>query len=249
MAEILEDDAIILQVKNWQDVNKYAICFTREHGKVRFIAYGARYTRNVQGRLLQPFAKLHIELQLGQRIDKLRNCELLSMPQEMDMRQVGYAAVGTELTSLLTEDRQAQPELYVLLEQTLTALKFRNPRLVILSFAIKLLKIVGLAPQITACVNCGLLLENDADVKFSCQQGGALCSDCSKNETDVDLDPCNFGLRQLWQWLEKLDYFQPAAFDVWGRDLMALEKILYKFIYYQIDKPLNSLKFLHELQL
>ena len=39
--ELLADDALVLHVKNWQTADKYAVCFTKEHGKVRFIAYGA----------------------------------------------------------------------------------------------------------------------------------------------------------------------------------------------------------------
>ena len=92
--ELLADDALVLHVKNWQTADKYAVCFTKEHGKLRFIAYGARYEKNIHGRLLQPFANLHIEVQQGQKIDKLRSCELLQMPKPMDMQQMAYAAVA-----------------------------------------------------------------------------------------------------------------------------------------------------------
>lgn len=95
--ELLADDALVLHVKNWQTADKYAVCFTKEHGKLRFIAYGARYEKNIHGRLLQPFANLHIEVQQGQKIDKLRSCELLQMPKSMDMQQMAYAAVARSL--------------------------------------------------------------------------------------------------------------------------------------------------------
>lgn len=68
--ELLADDALVLHVKNWQTADKYAVCFTKEHGKLLLIAYGARYEKNIHGRLLQPFANLHIEVQQGQKIDK-----------------------------------------------------------------------------------------------------------------------------------------------------------------------------------
>ena len=147
--ELLADDALVLHVKNWQTADKYAVCFTKEHGKLRFIAYGARYEKNIHGRLLQPFANLHIEVQQGQKIDKLRSCELLQMPKSMDMQQMAYAAVASELTAVLTEDRVPQPELYEMLGAALAALMQRNPRLVVLSYAIKLLAATGFAPQLT----------------------------------------------------------------------------------------------------
>ena len=48
-----------------------------------------------------------------------------------------------------------QLELYEMLGAALAALMQRNPRLVVLSYAIKLLAATGFAPQLTHCVHCG----------------------------------------------------------------------------------------------
>lgn len=247
--ELLADDALVLHVKNWQTADKYAVCFTKEHGKLRFIAYGARYEKNIHGRLLQPFANLHIEVQQGQKIDKLRSCELLQMPKSMDMQQMAYAAVASELTAVLTEDRVPQPELYEMLGAALAALMQRNPRLVVLSYAIKLLAATGFAPQLTHCVHCGEAVTEQENAWFSPLQGGLICSSCRSTYNGDGLEPCGAETRELWQWLAQLDYEQPTPFKVRGGALMELEKILFKFIFFQTDKPLNSLNFLSQLQL
>lgn len=247
--ELLSDEALVLHVKNWQTADKYAVCFTKEHGKIRFVAYGARYEKNVTGRLLQPFANLHVEVQPGQRLDKLRSCELLALPQVLDMQQVAYAAVAAELTAVLTEDRQPQPELYELLQQSFLAMTKRNPRLVALSFAIKLLSLTGFAPQLTYCVNCGELIAAGANAYFSPLQGGAVCAACRTNYSGDGLEPCGAGTRSLWQWLAELDFEHPVPFSVRGAELMELERLLYKFIFFQTDKPLNSLNFLSQIGL
>ena len=247
--EHLQDEALVLHVKNYQTADKYAVCFTKNHGKLRFIAYGARYVKNVQGRLLQPFACLNIEVQQGQKVDKLRSCELVRLPKSLDMQQMAYGAVAAELTAVLTEDREPAGELYELLTATLDALTKRNPRLVVLSFAIKLLGITGFAPQMAQCVGCGASLPLTDAAWFSPLQGGLLCSQCHGSYTGEGLEPCGQGTRQLWQWLAALDYESPAAFSVRGGDLMELERILYKFIFFQTDKPLNSLNFLSQMGL
>lgn len=247
--ELLQDEAVVLHVKNWQTADKYAVCYTKEHGKLRFIAYGARYVKNVQGRLLQPFACLQLEVQQGQKIDKLRSCELVQLPQTLDMQQMAYGAVAAELTAVLTEDRQPQPELYSLLQLTLQALVKRNPRLVALSFAIKLLQLTGFAPQLDQCVNCGEIIGAGDEVWFSPLQGGAICAKCRAAYSGEGLEHCGEGTRRLWQWLEHLDFEKPAPFKVTGGDLMELERILYKFIFFQTDKTLNSLNFLGQLGL
>lgn len=248
-SRLLVDEALVLHVKNWQTADKYAVCFTKEHGKLRFIAYGARYEKNIAGRLLQPFANLRLEVQQGQKVDKLRGCELLRMPQPVDVPQMAYAAVAAELTAVLTEDREPQPELYAELAAAFAAVTRRNPRLVVLSFAIKLLRLTGFAPQLTHCVNCNAQVTDEADAWFSPLQGGLICSGCRAGYSGDGLERCDAGSRRLWQWLAQLDYDNPAPFKVMGGDMMELERLLFKFIFFQTDKPLNSLNFLSQMGL
>ena len=182
-------------------------------------------------------------------MDKLRSCELVRLPKSLDMQQMAYGAVAAELTAILTEDREPAEELYELLGLTLAALTKRNPRLVVLSFAIKLLGLTGFAPEMAHCVGCGAPIALPAAAWFSPLQGGLLCSQCHAAYTGEGLEPCAEGTRRLWQWLAALDYESPAAFSVRGGDLMELERILYKFIFFQTDKPLNSLNFLSQMGL
>lgn len=247
--KFLHDEAILLHVKNWQSSDKYVVCFTKNHGKLRFIAYGARYVKNVNGRLLQPFANLAIDVQQGNKIDKLCNCELLDKHTSLDVMQMAYGAVVAELTALLTEDREVQTELYDLLQETLKTLPKHNPRLVTLSFAIKILSLVGLEPQIQYCVNCGTYIKSFDDISFNPLQGGIVCNSCKSSYGFSDLENCQRSTFLLWKWLKELDFNNPQPFVVRGGALMELEKILYKFIFFQIDKPLNSLNFLAQLGL
>lgn len=39
--ELLVDEALVLHVKDYQTADKLVVCFTKKHGKLRFIAYGA----------------------------------------------------------------------------------------------------------------------------------------------------------------------------------------------------------------
>jgi len=249
MAEIISDDAIILQVKADQTADKYVQAFTRLHGKIRFIGYGARYQKSVSGRLLQPFSEMHVEVTQGARIDRLRSAELVELPGQLNMLQMAYAAVATELVTLLTEDREPQEELYELLKQTLVLLQLRNPRIVVLAFAIKLLSIVGLAPQTEACVQCGRVLEQNEGAWFNALQGGAVCTSCHDKHPDGGYESCGSSTRELWRSLLFLNMMQPERFTIKGRALMELEKMLFRFILFQTDKELKSLQFLAQLNL
>lgn len=246
---VLQDEAIILHVRNWQTADKYVICFTKEHGKLRFIAYGARYPKNVHGRLLQPFAWMNVEVQQGQKIDKLRSCELCSLPKSMNMQQMAYSAVAAELTALFTEDRAPQTELFQLLLDTFKIMLERNPRIVILAFAIKLLNITGFAPQINHCVSCGRSIDAAEECWFSPLQGGAVCSQCRSSLSGDGLEHSGSDTRELWRSLEALDFAEPQHFVVRGGALMELERMVLRYIYFQTDKPLKSMDFIRQLNM
>ena len=105
------DEAIILKVKNWQTADKYAVCFSRAHGKVTFLAYGARrYARTNGGRLIQPFAVLDINFFGGKKLDTLKSCELISYPAQFNLQQMAYAGLIAEVTEHLSEEHQQQEE-------------------------------------------------------------------------------------------------------------------------------------------
>lgn len=234
------DEAIILKVKNWQTADKYAVCFSRAHGKVSFLAYGARYARTNGGRLVQPFAVLDINFFSGRKLDTLKSCELKSYPAQFDLKQMAYAAVIAEVTENLTEEHQPQEEVYELLLAVRGVLTKRNPRLAALSYIVKLLLLTGILPNCQSCVNCGKPAEGDA--YFSVVQGGLVCEDCHGGE---EL-PFSREAQEFLTELLTLDFNNPGTFFVRGGALMELEKILQRFIIYQTDKPLKSLDFLSQ---
>lgn len=245
--EVISDEIIVLRVKDWQQADKYVIGFGREQGKLRFIAYGARYPKNLSGRLLQPFARLRVEVQSGERIDKLLNCELSKSINMTDIKQVAYASVITELAAIFTEDREPLPELYELLCNCMQMLAERNPRLVTLIFAVQLLGLTGLLPQTDACVICSESLENEA--WFSSLHGGTVCADCRIAAGVGDVDACHEETRKFWKQLEEFDFHADTELKVRGGTLMEMEKLLYHFILFQTDRPLKSLAFVQELGL
>ena len=167
-----QDEVIILKVKDWQTADKYAVCFSRAHGKIPFLAYGARYARTTGGRLIQPFAMLDMQLYSGKRLDSMKSCELIALPQQMDIKQMAYASVIAEVTEALTEAHEPQEDIYELLVGAVQILSRNNPRLVALSAICKLLVLTGFAPVYDACVNCTEAVEGDAF--FSVVQGLSL---------------------------------------------------------------------------
>jgi DNA repair protein RecO (recombination protein O) len=241
-SDVVQDEAVILEVRNWQTADKYAVCFCRDHGKVPFIAYGAAYPKSTSGRLVQPFAHVRLTLLPGRRVATLRNCEFVEMPESMDIESVAYGTVIAEVVTQLLGEDEPQEAVFDLLLQAFRLFRSHNKRLVTDSTILKLLSICGFEPLLDHCTTCGKPMEEDG--YFSPVQGGFICKECSP---DHDL-PLTMEGKHLMEHLLTLDFSAPDSFVVRGKDLMEVEKIIYRFLLFQTDRPLRSLGFLSQLK-
>ena len=244
--ESYQDEIIILQVKNWQTADKQVSCYSRTHGKIVFIAYGARYPRSAAGRLLQPFACLQAEFYPGSRVDKLKSCELAASMPRMTLPQLAYGFLMAEATERLTEQGEPSEAIYELLQQALPLLAKRTPRLTALAYLIQLLDHCGIGPVYEVCVNCSRPAKGDG--WFSESQGGFLCHECQHGGEGAEA-PASFSeaARKLWQQLRMLDFEAPGHFTVKGGALMETEQALHRYLVYQTEQPLKSLDFIRQI--
>lgn len=244
--ESYRDEIIILQVKNWQTADKKAVCFSKEHGKIVFLAYGARYSKSKTGRLVQPLFRLQAEFYPGNRLDKLKSCELAAPMPEMDIDRLAYGFLMAEATDRLTEQGEPSEGIYRLLEESLVLLEKRNPRLAAMIYLIQLLDHCGIGPVYEVCVNCSRPAQGNG--WFSSEQGGFICGECGHGkENSGALLPFGEEARMLWQQLRMLDFAEPGHFTVKGGTLMEVEKILHHYVVYQTEQPLKSLDFIRQI--
>lgn len=204
-SEAFQDEAVILEVRNWQTADKYAVCFCRHHGKVPFIAYGAAYPKSTSGRIVQPFAQLRVTLMPGRKVATLRGCEFMNLPHVMDIEGMAYGAIIAEAVMQLFEEEEPLEEAFFLICQAFTLFPNHNKRLVTDSTLFKLLALCGFDPVLDYCTTCGKPMEEDG--YFSPVQGGFLCRDCA---LDHDL-PLTVKAKALVQHLLTLDFKGPRT--------------------------------------
>jgi DNA repair protein RecO (recombination protein O) len=182
--------ALVLRTVEFSETSLVATLFTREFGKVRGLAKGAR-------RLKGPFDNA-LDLLAACRIVFLRKSsgglDLFTEARlERRFRPAGrslaslYAAyyVG-ELLELLTDEHDPHPELFDAATEALAGLSLGEPiapRL--LRFELTGLGWLGHLPSLEQCVECGRPVEAGARVAFSLQAGGVLCARCRPGKKQV----------------------------------------------------------------
>lgn len=238
-----QTEAILLAVRNWGEADKMVTLFSREHGKITAIAYGARRPKNRLASGMQPFMHINVSLAPGKSLDYIKQYETINTFRELreKLELVAYGAFLAELTAELCPDHQPEPLVFDLLQGILQLLSQRNPRVVVLAGAWQLLALAGFSPHCSQCTVCGKELSLPA--YFNIASGGGVCSVCRNPESfEFSMEAAHFLDNLL-----NLDWQNPGHFTVTGATLAETEKLFSCYLRYHVDKPLKSLAFIKEV--
>ncbi len=236
-------EAILLAVRDYDATSRMVTLFSREHGKLSALAYGARRPRNELAGCVQPFAHVDLALATGRNIEALKQCAIRRSFRELreDLDKMAYATLLAELVAELWPEREPEPAAFDLLLAAFALLASRNVRVASLAAALQLLAMAGFRPEYEHCVICGQELLCPA--RFDAAAGGGVCAACAEpHMTPFGVEGRDFLARML-----ELDLANPGHFSVIGAVLMETERLLGEFLTWRLDKPLRSLAFIATL--
>ncbi len=242
----------ILQTQDYRDTSLLTSFYTREHGKIRGIIRGIRDARGRYGSTLEPFSLneiLFYKRKRGGDLHQVTQVDLLTSFTDVreDLERLSYASYFTELINELVEVEESNPAIFDLMKDTLVFLASgASAKRVARIFEIKFLGQLGLLPEIKQCVVCRK--EPDDTAYFSAGLGGILCKSCSLAQRGEQGIPAskgtlNFLYRAHQSELKDL-YTVKVSYEV-GH---SLEKILRRFVDYQLHKPLKSVAFIEKMR-
>jgi len=163
------------------EADKLLTFYTREFGKLRGVAKGARRVRSKFGSALELFTYGQLvfferprgELVAVDHFDIIHPFQLL----REDLKRLGRGAWVVECVTHLTAERDPHPALFGLLLRALRALEGgARPERVALSFALRASDLTGHRPRLDRCHRCGKL--PGRRLRFDPAGGGFLCPDC-----------------------------------------------------------------------
>jgi DNA repair protein RecO (recombination protein O) len=179
MSRIKKTLGFVLRAINYGDTSRILTVLTSDAGKISFIAKGARRPKS-------PFAASLELLTLAEFVyyDK-EGLKILSQASIVDPNSLllrDYDRLETALNSSrwihrLLEDDHEEPAAFHLYKDFLDVLKSADDDFVAyeLSFKLKMLAGMGLAPMLDKCLSCG---KDPNRCWFSLDKGGILCENC-----------------------------------------------------------------------
>jgi DNA repair protein RecO (recombination protein O) len=242
--------AVALYSLDFAEWDKLVTFFTRDFGKVKGVAKGAKRSRKRFGSGLEPLTYVTLSFFEKERssLVRLNHCEIIESYPGIhdDVLKVGYASYLGELINEMVAEREVNRALFKLFITFLHLLNepsFREEFIRI--FELRLLALSGYQPELSKCVICGKEVNGRKEHRFSLNKGGLVCSDCFKGSGEYpSLSGGTVRMLQRAQTieLEKVTrlFFSPQALE-------ESRRILTRFIEYHLEKPLKSLQFLEHL--
>ena len=183
--------ALVLRAVEFSETSLIVTLFTRDFGKVRGLAKGARRPKG-------PFESALDLLSLCRIVFLRKSSEALDLLTEAKLERrfrlatrdlsclyAGYYVA--ELLNELTDDSDPQPDLFDAANDTLARLMTSGVRVgaVVLRFELTALRTVGHQPALDACAECGKEIAPSGRVPFGVLAGGVLCAACRPGKKQV----------------------------------------------------------------
>lgn len=241
-------DAVVLRHSDLGEADRLLTLYTRQLGKARAIAKGARKIASRKAGHIEPFT--HVRLQLAKGRDMFIVTQADTVDAYLSLRDdlvlTSQASYIMELLDRFTyEDETENTSIFRLLTDTLSRLASRlDPWLVIRYYEMRLLDHLGFRPQLFECANCGREVKAENQF-FSFGAGGVICPRCGRglpNLHEVSVDT-----------LKYLRHFQRSGFGEASRARPSLEVqreaegLMQGYFTYLLERELNTPGFLRKI--
>jgi DNA repair protein RecO (recombination protein O) len=240
---------VVLRHKDWGEADQLLTLYTREHGKVRAVAKGARKITSRKAGHLQPFTYATLQLAKGRDLLIVTQAETVNafLAIGEDLMKTGYASYIVELLDRFTyEDDGGHPATFKLLVDTLERLeKESDAWTAVRYYEMRLLDHVGFRPQLLECVNCARAILPE-DQYFSFSAGGAICPRCGNglpNLTSISVETLKY-LRHF----QRSSYRDASRAQPSPASKKEAEALMQGYFTYLLERALNTPGFIKRVK-
>jgi DNA repair protein RecO (recombination protein O) len=240
-------DAIVLARMDFGEADRILTLYSRQHGKLRVIAKGARRPLSRLGPHLEYFSRSRLMLAKGRELDVVTGAETedAHLPIRDDLDAFGHASHMVEILARLTEDRQENAAVFELLASSLRLLAdgvdaFHVTR----HYELALLTLLGYRPELYNCIECRSSL-GQASHQFAVESGGFLCEHCRGQATGARM--VSVDAQKYLRALDRSGLGATVRLRIEAPLCNELEGLLGGYLRHIAERDLGSLRVLHEM--
>jgi DNA repair protein RecO (recombination protein O) len=241
-------DAYVLRTYSLAEADKICVFLSKESGKIRGVAHGARKMKSRFGSALEPFTEVSLTFfhKEGRELVSISGCEILRSHFYSAARDVQTAGAFSYMAEMLVEflpENEPNERLYRLVSATLQSIEEGGDLSRLLRyFETWLLRLMGFFPDTSQCSVCGER-PADTDSLFLSGEGAPRCMTCSGGRGfEVDLE-----LRRIIREILRLHPTQFARKRFAAERLSQLAQINYHIVRHVLERDLRSRSLLNEM--
>ena len=241
-------EAIILRRTDFSEADRLLTLYSREFGKIRAIAKGARKPQSRKTGHVELFMRTRFLFAQGRDMHIITQAEMVEAYPALrqDLVRTTYASYAVELLDRFTAEEDKNLRLYDLLTEALRWLGTADELLLVARYyELRLLSLVGYQPRLFYCAASGEPIQ-EQDQFFSAELGGVLspkhqiADRRAKPMTAVAVKVLRYLQTRDWQTVSSLTLKRPLHRE--------LEAIMYYYLTYLLERDLKSADFLQRLR-
>jgi DNA repair protein RecO (recombination protein O) len=243
-------EAVVLRHADWGEADRLLTLYTRERGKVRAVAKGARKIRSRKAGHLEPFTHVTLQLAKGRDLLIVTQADTLDayLALGANLVKTGYASYVIELLDRFTyEDESENYAIFRLLTEILSRIATEpDPWLAIRYYEVRLLDLLGFRPHLFECANCGEQIQ-PVDQFFSAAAGGVLCPKCGRGLPGAW--SISMQALKVFRHLQRSSYAEAQRARPTPEVRNELEPLIQRYLTYLLERGLNSPGFIRQIKL
>jgi DNA repair protein RecO (recombination protein O) len=180
----IKTQALVIKSFDWQDTSRIISLYTREAGKLKVIARGARRLKSAYQGMLETMnlveALIHSSEKRQIQILGQLSLENSFSPIKRDYDKTGYAYAILEVADHFLQESEADPVFFDFLVTILGQLAAATDnRIVFWFFLLKVCSYLGFRPNFSSCSLCEREVEDEVCL-FSMREGCLQCGSCGQ---------------------------------------------------------------------
>ncbi len=241
-------EAIVLRRSDFGEADRLLTLFSRDYGKIRAIAKGARKPQSRKTGHVELFMRSRFLFAEGRDLHIITQVELVDAYPQLrdDLLRTTFASYACELLDRFTTEDDRHVDMFELLSEALGWFaSTADLMLAARTYELRLLGMAGYRPQLFECLSCREAVQ-EQDQFFSAELGGLLCPNCHAADrhavpvTAVAVKVLRYLQTRPWEVVSVLQLKLPLHRE--------LEALLHHYLTYLLERDLKSVDFLHRLR-
>ena len=239
----------MLRRLDYGEADRILTLLTREHGKLSAIAKGSRRAKARSANGLDLFTRSRMMLAKGHNLDVVAQTEPRGDVRHIsgDLQRTAYACLVVEVVDKVLEERHPVDDVFQLVVTSIERLNQpqRPPRAESAWFVMRILELLGYAPQLADCPGCNRPLPEAAGW-FSPLLGGILCRECGAGRQAGS--PVSVNSLKVLRVMAAGDAALYDRLRLSSEALHEIEAALEAQLEYHLDRQLKSLDFIRSIR-